>query len=169
MHSRIYIIGFMGSGKTKHGKKIARQMDYSFVDMDVYIEQKAGMSVKDIFREKGEAWFRKAEKQAIKELATMEKVVISTGGGVPCHGNNMDLLKEKGLTVYLKLSPSRLFRKLKKSKKERPLMAGKSDEKMLRTIKELLEEREYYYDRADLIINGHKDVPGRVVDAIKRG
>jgi shikimate kinase len=166
MHSRIYLIGFMGSGKTKNGKKIARRLDYSFVDMDEYIEQKAGMTVKDIFREKGEAWFRRAETDAIKELASKENIVISTGGGVPCHGDNMDLLNENGLTVYLKLSPSSLFKKLKKSKKERPLLDGKSDKKMLRTIKELLREREQYYNRADLIVEDHGDVPDRVVDAI---
>ena len=168
MLARIYIIGFMGSGKTKYGKKIARRLDYSFVDMDDYIEQKAGMSVKDIFRKKGEAWFRKEETKAIKRLASKEKIVISTGGGVPCHGDNMDLLNENGLTVYLKLSPSKLFKKLQKSKKERPLLAGKSDKKMLRTIKDLLHEREPYYTQADLIIDAQDDVPGRVVAALRK-
>ena len=168
MHSRIFLIGFMGSGKTTHGKKIARMMGYDFVDMDAWISEKEGLSVPEIFSTKGEAYFRQKETEAIKELSQKEKLVISTGGGAPCSANNMELMNESGLTVYLKLSAAALFSRLKNSKNERPLLSGRSDEEMLAVIEELLNKREPYYSRAGMIIDGLDHVNERIVNAIQR-
>ena len=168
MHSRIYLIGFMGSGKTTHGKQIARMMGYDFLDMDQWITEKAGKSIPDIFRDHGESWFRKLETEAIREMDKLQKVVISTGGGLPCHGNNMEQLKASGLTIYLQLTPEALLSRLKVSKTERPLLEGKSEAEMFATIKQLLEEREPFYQDAHMIIDGLENVNERIVNAIQR-
>ena len=83
MHTRIFLIGFMGSGKTTHGKRLATRLDYAFVDMDRYIEEKAGATIPEIFSDKGEAAFRDMETAAIRELCQHENTVIATGGGAP--------------------------------------------------------------------------------------
>ena len=168
MHSRIFIIGFMGSGKTTHGKKIARMMDYRFIDMDQWIENREGMKIPQIFQDKGEKYFRSLEAETIEELGQMEKVVISTGGGAPCFGTNMVRMNELGLTVYLKLNAAALLQRLIHSRTERPLVAGKSEEEMMETIESLLTEREVYYNKALMIIDGLERVNERLVNAIQR-
>lgn len=168
MTRRIFLIGFMGSGKTTHGKKIARMIDYNFVDMDEWIVRKEGKSVADIFRDNGEPYFRQKESEAIRELMIMERVVIATGGGAPCHGENLQMMKEAGLVVYLQFSPSGLLSRLMKSKNERPLLAGKNKAEMLATIEELLGTREAYYKQAQMIIDGVKASDESVVNAIQR-
>jgi shikimate kinase len=158
----------MGSGKSSHGRKIARMMGYDFVDMDDWIIEKEGLSIPEIFSKYGEPYFRKSEEQAIIKLGDLERVVIATGGGTPCHGKNMDLLKNSGLTIYLKLGPEALLSRLKDSAASRPLMAGKTPEEMYETIIEMLREREPYYSRAHMIIDGLDEVNERIVNAIQR-
>ena len=143
-------------------------MGYDFVDMDRWIEESTGMTVPEIFKTHGEPWFRKQERNAITELGKKEDVVIATGGGAPCHGVNMDLMKQSGLTIYLKLSPEALLSRLKVSKNRRPLLEGKSEEEMRQTIKEMLHHREPFYSNADMIIDGLERVTERVVNAIQR-
>lgn len=168
MTARIYLIGFMGSGKSTYGKSIARMMDYAFIDMDDWIESRAGMRIPDIFSQHGEDRFRELETEAIAELSKTERTVIATGGGAPCFGNNMEIMKESGLTVYLKLSPEALVHRLKGARDERPLLARKTEKEMLETIRELLARREPYYNQADMIIDGLERVTERVVNAIQR-
>lgn len=168
MHSRIYLIGFMGSGKTSHGKQIARMMGYDFLDMDHWIAEKEGKSIPEIFSEEGESRFRELETAAIKETDQLQKVIIATGGGLPCHGENMQKMKSSGLTIYLKLTPKALLSRLKVSKTKRPLLEGKSEEEMYATICEMLVGREPWYSQADMTIEGLEKVNERVVNAIQR-
>jgi shikimate kinase len=168
MHTRIFLLGFMGSGKSTHGRKIAQMMGYDFVDMDLWIEEVNGMTVPEIFNTRGEPFFREQEHIAIENLSKLERVVVATGGGAPCHGNNMELMKRSGLTIYLKLSPEALLSRLKVSKNKRPLLEGKSEEEMRQTIVEMLSERESFYAGADMIIDGLEHVNERVVNAIQR-
>lgn len=168
MHARIYLIGFMGSGKTTHGKTIARMMGYEFLDLDEWIVRKEGKTIPEIFSEKGESRFRELETEALLATNQLHNVVIATGGGLPCHGNNMQLLKASGLTIYLKLTPEALLNRLRESKTKRPLLEGKSDADMYATIRNMLDEREPWYSQADMTIDGLGRVNERVVNAIQR-
>ena len=154
MDTRIFLIGFMGSGKSTLGAQLARLVGYQFIDMDYMIEETAEMSIPEIFNDHGEEVFRKWEYDILNELCRREKLVISTGGGAPCHSNMMDLMNTHGTTIYLKLSPEALKTRLIQSSTERPLIMGKSEPELLDFIKSLLEEREKFYNRATHIVDG---------------
>ena len=154
MKTRIFLIGFMGSGKSTLGAQLARHLGYQFVDMDQLIEETAEMSIPEIFNEHGEEVFRKWEHDILQELCHREKLVISTGGGAPCHSGTMDHMNAHGTTVYLKLSPEALLSRLINSRTERPLIKGKSEPELLDFINSLLETREEYYLRATHIVDG---------------
>ena len=154
MNTRIFLIGFMGSGKSTLGVKLARQLGYKFADMDYLIEETAEMSVPAIFAEHGEEVFRKWEQDILTELCQRENLVISTGGGAPCHSNLMDLMNSHGTSIYIQLSPEALKDRLLRSRTERPLIKGKSESELLDFIKTLLEKREIFYKQATHIIDG---------------
>lgn len=154
MDTRIFLIGFMGSGKSTLGAQLARRVGYQFIDMDHMIEETAEMSIPEIFNDHGEEVFRKWEYDILRELCRREKLVISTGGGAPCHSNMMDLMNTHGTTIYLKLSPEALKTRLIHSSTERPLIMGKSEPELLDFIKSLLEKRELFYKRAAHIVDG---------------
>jgi len=156
MQSRIFLIGFMGSGKTTVGSKLARIMGYEFVDMDQVIEETSGMTVPGIFAELGEEVFRKWEHDILLELCRREKVVVATGGGAPCHGTMMSTMNKNGDTIYIKLTPSVLKIRLTQSKTNRPLIRGKSPQELLDFITSLLEKREAFYNQATYIVDGMK-------------
>ena len=149
---RLFIIGFMGSGKTTAGKKIATLLNWTFVDLDKKIEQKTGLTIQEIFSFKGEAYFRQIESEILRELGTVTETVVSTGGGAPCYRNNMDFMLGNGLTVYLKLSPAQLKSRLAGSKTVRPLIKDLDDDQLLGYIGEKLSQREKDYSRAEVII-----------------
>jgi shikimate kinase len=154
MDTRIFLIGFMGSGKSTLGAQLARLVGYQFIDMDHMIEETAEMSILEIFNDHGEEVFRKWEYDILHELCRREKLVISTGGGAPCHSNMMDLMNTHGTTIYLKLSPEALKTRLIQSSAERPLIMGKSEPELLDFIKSLLEKREPFYKQATHIVDG---------------
>lgn len=154
MNSRIFLIGFMGSGKSTHGKILARKIGYQYVDMDHLIEETAELSIPTIFSEHGEEVFRKWEYDILLELCKRDRLVISTGGGAPCHGEMMQLMNEHGCTIYIQLPPEALRERLLHSPTERPLIKDKSDTELLEFISSLLAEREHYYGQARHTIMG---------------
>ena len=154
MTERVYITGFMGCGKTTAGKKIANALEWDFADLDKVIEINAGRSISQIFSEEGEEQFRILEAEALKEVSTYHNHVIATGGGAPCNGTNMDLMKKTGLTIYLKMTPLQLASRLLKSRGERPLLAGIPDCDVEAYIKSKLKSRESWYESADIITGG---------------
>lgn len=142
----------MGSGKTTIGKELCLPVGFDFIDTDEYIEQQQGLTVPQIFSEKGETVFRQLERAALQELIRLDFVVISTGGGMPCYMNNMDIMLNHGKVVYLKTSPQALARRLFFSKTDRPLVKGKTREELELYIKEKLKEREPVYQQAHFTI-----------------
>jgi len=151
---RIYIVGFMGSGKTTAGKKLSAILGWQFIDLDNIIENKTGMTIPRIFSDLGEEHFRKSETEILRETIQYKGAVISTGGGAPCHDDNMDFMLASGITVYLKLTPEQLRTRLSGSKTERPLIKGLEQEDLLHFIKERLALREKCYSRAEIIMEG---------------
>ena len=154
MHTRIFLIGFMGSGKSTLGAQLARRLDYQFMDMDQLIEETAELSIPEIFQDHGEVVFRKWEHDILLELCSRDKLVISTGGGAPCHSQNMDLMNANGCTIYLNLTPLALQNRLIQSRTERPLIKGKTDAELFDFITTLLEKREKFYKQASHIVDG---------------
>jgi len=151
---RVYIIGFMGCGKSTAGKKLAATLGWQFIDLDKEIELKAGKAIKDIFSTSGEDFFRALETETLLGLKTNSDTVISTGGGTPCHRRNMDFMISTGLVVYIKMTPGQLKNRLEKSIGGRPLMSKISTAELLKYITDKLSEREEYYLKASIIIDG---------------
>jgi shikimate kinase len=151
---KIFLIGFMGSGKTTLGRKLAARMDYEFIDLDHKLEQRVELSIAEYFSFFGEDSFRKLEKEVLRKTPYPENAVISTGGGLPCFFDNMDWMKANGKVVYLNLSPKTLADRLEAGKEERPLLQDKHGEALVAFIEQKLEEREKYYSQANIIADG---------------
>lgn len=153
---RVFLIGYMGCGKSTIGRYIAKDMGWRFIDMDAYVESQIGCTISQFFADKGEDEFRKAEAQALKNLATEHNVVIATGGGAPCHFDNIDVMRAAGLTIYIKVEPEVLAARLKDAKNQRPLIAGKSDDELLSFISAQLQKREPFYSKAEMSVDGDR-------------
>jgi len=150
---RIYLLGLMGSGKTTAGKKLAKKLNYKFVDLDDVIVDKCGCSIAEYFEKKGEESFRLIEQQALRESFIMEETIVSTGGGAPCFFNNMDEILANGISFYLKANTKLLFSRLKDAKNERPLLNKLTNEQLTQNLEDLLEKRERFYSRANYSVN----------------
>lgn len=151
---RIFLIGYMGSGKTTTGKILAEKLGCTFVDMDLHIEQKYHKTVSQIFEEQGQEKFRLLEQQCLHEVAQFENAVIATGGGAPCFFDNMDYMNAHGATVYLKLTPEQLCNRLESSRAgKRPLLAERKGEALRLFIAEGLALREPFYSRAQFTVD----------------
>jgi shikimate kinase len=150
----IYIIGFMGSGKSTAGKKLASLLNWTFIDLDKNIEEFTGKSIPEIFSQEGESYFRELETRLLRNLKTHSHTIISTGGGTPCHSDNMDFMLDTGLTVYLKLTPGQLKSRLAESKGDRPLIKDLKTTELQPFIEKKLADRRDWYERSELIVEG---------------
>jgi shikimate kinase len=153
-YQRIYIIGFMGSGKTTAGKKLASVLGWSFVDLDKEIEKYSRKTIPEIFSQNGEDHFRKVESSVLKNLKNETNIVVSTGGGTPCNGDNMNYMLKTGLTIYLKLTPGQLKSRLVEAKADRPLIKDLNNNELLRFIDDKLSLREKWYNLAEITFDG---------------
>jgi shikimate kinase len=153
----IVLIGYMASGKTSIGKKLAKKLDYNFLDLDDYIEEKEKLSVSDVFKEKGEIYFRKQEALYLNQLLKSENnTVLSVGGGTPCYSGNMALIlaSEQVKSIYLKASLSTLANKLLRKKAKRPLIAHvETIEEMTEFVGKHLFERVQFYNQAEIKVS----------------
>lgn len=165
---KIFLIGFMGSGKSTTGKRLASQLKWSFVDLDEKIEYMEGMNIPAIFSLKGESSFRKLESQALRELQSESRIVISTGGGTPCFGDNMEFMLESGLTIYLRMTPSGLKRRLVRSSEGRPLLKDIDKGNLEQFIAGKLADREKWYSRAEITIDMPKTDLSYLLSLIKK-
>ena len=154
--TRIFLIGYMGAGKTTLGKAFARALGLTFVDLDWYIEERFHKSIRQLFAERGEDGFRELEKRMLHEAGDFEDVVISVGGGTPCFFDNMEYMNEAGETVFLDVNLQVLFRRLKVAKQQRPLLDGKTDEELKAFIQEALQKRLPFYTKAKHTFNGER-------------
>lgn len=149
----IYLIGFMGSGKSHTGQQLADALGIPFVDLDDRIETLAGCSIAQLFEEKGEGYFRELEAQALRTTPADAPAVISCGGGTPCFHQNMDWIKTNGRSIYLKASVPLLVKRLKKGQEQRPLIRGLNEPELTAFIVERLTQREFFYSQAEMVLN----------------
>lgn len=166
---RIYLVGYMGCGKSTIGRKVAEILGISFVDLDKYIEERYFKSVPAIFAEEGEDRFREKERISLIEVSQFENVVVGTGGGAPCFFDNMEVMNSNGITVYIAPDTDVLATRLLKSKTERPLIVGKSLEELILFINEALLKRAPFYEKSKIIIRGENNLdPQLVIDNIRK-
>lgn len=144
----IILIGYMCVGKTTVGRELARQLGFTFYDLDWYIEERFHQKIPQIFAEKGEAHFRDLERRMLHEVAEFENIVLSCGGGTPCHFDNMDYMNSVASTFYLSATPETILRHLAMSRGKRPLLEGKSPEELSTFVTEQLQERRPFYNKA---------------------
>lgn len=152
MMKPVFLIGYMGCGKTTLGEVLARQMGLRFIDLDEFIEARQGMSIVKIFDEMGESRFRELETEALNEVAAMTDVIVGCGGGTPCHADNMALMNRAGMTVWLTTSPERITDRLllPEQKCKRPKINTLPSDEVLHLVVKELEERAPYYSQSQL-------------------
>jgi len=154
MVSTIFLVGYMGVGKTAVGKSLAKECKYNFYDLDNYIELKEKKTIDQIFKEKNEVYFRKIEHEYLKELSSLkENKIISTGGGTPCFDNNLNIINstENSISIYLKASVEVLIERLRNGLIKRPLLSHLNDnDKLNEFIKKHLFERSFYYEQSKI-------------------
>jgi shikimate kinase len=148
---KIILLGYMGSGKTTIGIQLARKLFLNFTDLDDFIEEKEQQSIKEIFKQKGEIYFRKIEHKYLKQFINEnESYVLSLGGGTPCYAGNLDLIlkDKKSRSFYLRGSIPTLFKRLSENKFKRPIISDLSDDQLTEYIAKHLFERSLFYDKA---------------------
>ena len=164
----IYLIGFMGCGKTTLGKKVANKLKYDFIDLDQWIEKRASLSINEIFTKKGEEFFRVLEKQLLIEVSLNENTVVAVGGGTPCYFTNMEIMNQTGETFYLQRPVKELFNRVVNARDNRPLVKDKNEEELLVYIEDLLNKREHYYLKSKFTIPRSKLSVHDLVEIITR-
>ncbi|WP_191860149.1 shikimate kinase [Hanstruepera ponticola] len=165
----IFLLGYMGSGKSYVGQKLSKVLDMPFVDLDDYIEKKEGRTIEQIFNSKGEIYFRKLENACLKELIKSNlNAVIALGGGTPCYANNMELISnsQSSKSIYLQVSIQELSKRLFDEKHNRPLLKFiNSNDELLEFIGKHLFERKDFYNKADLTIDANGE-PSEIIEKI---
>ncbi len=151
---KIVLLGYMASGKSSIGKKLAKSLTMNFIDLDDYIIDKENMSISTIFEKKGEIYFRKIENQYLKEILSKEEdFILSLGGGTPCYSNNMEIINNKDVTsIYLQGSVPTMVERLIRKKAKRPLIASLGDDKIPEFVAKHLFERRFFYEQAKMTI-----------------
>ena len=149
----IYLIGFMGSGKSYIGKELARKLSYDFIDLDQKIEEGEFMSITDIFHKRGENEFRRLEYKYLRHVSLTDDSVISAGGGTPVYFNNMNYMNQSGVTIFLDVDIATLVKRLQKSKKKRPLILQFKRKQLHEYLEIKLKERIFHYKKSQFFIN----------------
>lgn len=170
----IFLLGYMGSGKTTVGRAVAKATGLEFIDLDHYIESRFCKSIKDIFAEKGEEGFREVERAMLSEVCNFENVIVACGGGTPCFYDNMEVMSRAGSTVYLNASVDVLHSRLLSGRAARPLIANLDDEGLRTFIADALAKREPHYLKAtvnfpaNLLESGEqiKETVSRLIDTL---
>jgi shikimate kinase len=149
----IFLMGFMGSGKTFWGMRWAKVCGLQFFDIDDMIEKEQGKSTEDIFAQDGEDHFRDLETAALRSFAGKQNIIIATGGGTPCYNDNITWMNAHGTTIYLQSSAANIFERLVTGKQKRPLVKHLKDEELLFYITEKIKERDFFYSQTKIILD----------------
>lgn len=152
--AKFFLIGYMGSGKSTAGEKLAAKLNYDFIDLDKFIESEYKQTIPEIFATKGEKEFRAMEHNALKKLIEKNNLVIACGGGTPCYYENIELMNNNGVTVYIKMSVDMLVSRLMNAKVKRPLIENKTEKELHAFVNRQLEKREDIYHQAQYTVKG---------------
>lgn len=152
----IFLIGFMGSGKTHWGSRLANLFHRNFIDLDQFIESNEQLTVLEIFEKKGENYFREKEAIALRSLIDEHNILVSCGGGTPCFHDNMNFMNQTGMTVFLEASPAFLLQNIIREPQARPLLNDMNESEMLYFVEKKLEERKEFYYQAKMILNAEE-------------
>lgn len=165
---KIILLGYMGSGKSTVGKILSEKTEIPFFDLDALIEEKEKTTIKQLFKDKGEIYFRKLESKYLSEfIQKSTDYILSLGGGTPCYANNHEKLQLPDVqSVYLKVSIQELVKRLGKEKEMRPLIASLSEEELEDYIRKHLFDRNFYYHQAKLSLDTTNSTPEEVASVI---
>jgi len=152
MNNRIYLVGYMGAGKSTCAKRLANKLQWNFTDLDALFEARYKISINRFFEKYGESLFRRLERDLLQQTELLENTIIATGGGTACFYNNMSWMNENGTTVYLQMSPGAVANRLVHAKKKRPLLAKKNPEELYVFVKDQLRQRAIFYSQAKIVI-----------------
>ena len=153
MNSKIFLTGFMGSGKTFWGKVWAKENQLEFFDLDEQIEKILGDTITNIFEQKGEAYFREREREVLEKFALQDNFILACGGGTPCFFDNLQWMDQNGVTIYLQATANEIFNRISDETNERPLLKKLSKAGLLIFIEQKLKEREPFYKQAGYMLN----------------
>jgi shikimate kinase len=169
---KVFLLGYMASGKSTIGRILAKKMNYKFIDLDAFIETQEHLSIEEIFKEKGEIYFRKKESEYLQLiLHKRDDFIIALGGGTPCYGGSMELLKQRNdtVTIYLRASISTIVDRLKHEKSKRPLVAHlDTDEALTEFVGKHLFERSYFYNQAEVVMPIDEKDMDEIIDDIAK-
>ena len=143
------------SGKTTLGKELARHIRYRFVDTDRLIVKQEGLEISEIFAQKGENYFRELERDILLAIRPDSKLIVSTGGGMPCFFDNMDYIKAQGISVFLNVEPESLYKRMKHNNSESRPLYQPTDENLLQNLRQKHQDRLPFYSRADIVLQGN--------------
>lgn len=170
LNTNIFLIGFMGSGKSHWGKIWAERNQLSFIDLDELIEKDAGKSIAAIFESKGEDYFRLLESEALRKLEGFQNTIIACGGGTPCFYNNIDWMNQHGITIYIESTPVQILERVFAEKEKRPLLKKLNEAELLFFIEQKLKERQPHYSKATITVQSvslHEEVLPELTSSIK--
>lgn len=156
----------MGCGKTTLGRKLAATLNLTFIDLDTFLEEKYFRTIPQIFKEEGEAEFRRKEQNVLHEVSTFDDVIVATGGGAPCFFDNMDVMNNTGFCIFLDVDTDSLVSRLIHAKTERPIIKGKSPDELHHFIDEMMLKRRPFYEKARYILKGSEIKPDQVIELL---
>ena len=160
---KIYIVGYMGAGKTTAAKRLANRLGWEVADTDALFEEKYRISIDDFFHKYDEPLYRKLESQVLKETESLENTVISTGGGTACYFDNMEWMNRHGLTVFMRISPESVVDRVLHSRHKRPLVRGKSEAELMEYVSWHYATRLPFYEQAQITVKSENfDLEGLI-------
>jgi shikimate kinase len=164
---KIYLIGFMASGKTHWGRQLSQKLSLPFFDLDEQVSENAGKTIPEIFAAEGEEKFRLLEKEVLHIITeSHESFVMACGGGSPCYFNNIEYMNQAGTTVWINTPMDELYARLVKEKATRPLISNLTDEQLKHFIGKKYSDRRIFYEQADLTIDEHPVQLDKLIDKI---
>ncbi|QEC50918.1 shikimate kinase [Anseongella ginsenosidimutans] len=164
---KLFLIGYMGAGKTTLGKPLAQQLALPFIDMDTVLEEREGKTITNLFEELGESGFREKERDILRNGIFPDAFVMATGGGAPCFFDNMDWMNHKGVTMYLRAHPKEIARRLEHEREQRPLLRSIKKEDLEEVIGQRLAVREKFYLQAQLVMENNELTVEQLLEALQ--